>query len=88
MLYVNLECGMPPTEESRQALREVTRRLVASLRGTPGLANLARSEGDGRLRLSFGFAAPKRAYDFAAAMSAMLDTEIEAPEPLPSAEGN
>lgn len=62
----------PPTEERRQALREVTRRFVASLQGTPGLANFAEGEGDGRLRLSFGFAEPKRAYDFAAAMSATL----------------
>jgi hypothetical protein len=76
MLYVKLECGVPPTEESRRALREAARRFVASLRATPGLAIFVQSERDGELRLSFWFQEPKRAYEFAAAMSAMLDTEI------------
>lgn len=89
MLYVNLECGIPPAEESSEALREATRRFVGCLRSTPGLAYFVQSERGGKLRLSFGFAEPKRAYEFAAAMSAMLDTEVDpAPEPLPAAEGN
>ncbi len=68
-----LEFETSPTEEIKKGIRQ----FVESLCSTLGLANVAKSERGGRTWLSFEFAEPARACEFAARMSAMLGKEIE-----------